>query len=97
MNRIQGTPANWKKFLYEVLSIIKQLGLPTFSMILSCADLRRNELISTFSVQGSTVFFKVVIVDVPPAKIKYHTIRVEFQVQGSPHIHSFLWFFDNQY
>ena len=24
-------------------------------------------------------------------KVKYHAIRVEFQVRGSPHVHGFLW------
>ena len=40
------------------------------------------------------VFFKVIIIDGPFGKVKYHAIRVEFQVQGSPHIHSFLWVLD---
>ena len=40
MNSIKGTPAYWKKFLREVLSMVKQLGLPTFLMTLSSADLR---------------------------------------------------------
>ena len=46
MNTVKGTPAYWKKFLLEVLAMVKQLGLPTFFMTLSCADLRWNELIS---------------------------------------------------
>ena len=49
MNTIKGTPAYWKKFLYEVLALVKQLGLPTFFMTLSCANLRWNELISVIA------------------------------------------------
>ena len=49
MNSIKGTPAYWKKFLFEILAMVKQLGLPTFFMTLSCADLRWNELISIIS------------------------------------------------
>ena len=30
MSNIPGTPAYWKKFLFEVLAMVKQLGLPTF-------------------------------------------------------------------
>ena len=30
MTTIKGTPAYWKKFLSEVLAMVKQLGLPTF-------------------------------------------------------------------
>ena len=46
MDNINGTPAYWKKFLCEVLSMVKQLGLPIFFMTLSCADLQCDELIS---------------------------------------------------
>ena len=41
-----GTQAYWKKFLHKVLAIVKQLGIPTFFLTLSCADLIWNELIS---------------------------------------------------
>ena len=40
MNTVKGTPAYWKRFLFEVLAMVKQLGLPTYFMTLSCADLR---------------------------------------------------------
>ena len=43
MSTIKGTPAYWKKFLFEVL------GFPTYFMTLSCADLRWNELPSVIS------------------------------------------------
>ena len=46
MNTIKGTPAYWKRFLQEVLAMVKQLGLPTFFLTLSCADLRWNDLVS---------------------------------------------------
>ena len=49
MKTIKGTPAQWKKFLNEDLAIVKHLGLPTFFLTLSCADLRWNELISIIS------------------------------------------------
>ena len=45
MFSIKDTPAYWKKFLFEVLAMVKQLGIPTFFMTLSCADLRWNELV----------------------------------------------------
>ena len=43
MNTIKGTPAYWKRSLYEVLAMVKQLGILTFFMKLSCADLHWNE------------------------------------------------------
>ena len=47
MSGIKGTPGYWKKF--DVLSMVKQLGCPTFFMELSSEDFRRNELISIVS------------------------------------------------
>ena len=125
MNSIKGTPAYWKKFVYEVLAMVKQLGLPTFFMTLSCAELRWNELISIIStLKGETlqeeeinrlyyfqpcsylnlnpvvlarhyqykvnIFFKTVVLDGVLGKVKHHAIRAEFQLRGSPRIHSFL-------
>ena len=122
MGNIKGTPAYWKKFLYEVLSMVKQLGLPTFFMTLSCADLQWDEVTSIIaSLRGETLtqeeidhmdfftrcaypnqnpvllarhfqyrvdmFFKFVVIDGPLRKVKYHAIRIEFQVCGSPHVH----------
>ena len=45
MKNIKGSPAYWKNFLYDVLAMVKQLGLPTYFITLSCADLRWNELV----------------------------------------------------
>ena len=129
MGNIEGIPAYWKKFFFEVLAMVKQLGLPTFFMTLSCADLRWDELISiTASLKGENLrdkdiqnmdfftrcsylnlnpvllakhfqyrvetFFQVVVLDGPSGKVKYHSIRIEFQVRRSPQVHSFLWVFD---
>ena len=30
MNCIKGTPAYWEKFLFDLLAMVKQLGIPTF-------------------------------------------------------------------
>ena len=44
MSSVKGTPAYWKQFLYDVLAMVKQLGIPTYFLTLSCADLRSEEL-----------------------------------------------------
>ena len=49
MNAIKGSPQFWKRFLLEVMAMVKQLGPPTFFLTLSCADLRWNELIKIIS------------------------------------------------
>ena len=36
-------------------------------------------------------FFKLLVANGPLGKTKYYATRVEFQVRGSPHIHSFIW------
>lgn len=48
-NTIKVTPAYWKKLLHEVLAKVKDMGLPTFFLTLSCAYLRWNQLISLIS------------------------------------------------
>ena len=35
---IKGTLAYWKNFSFEVLAMVKQLGIPIFFMTLSCAE-----------------------------------------------------------
>ena len=49
MNGIKGTPAYQQKFLFDVLAMVKQLGVPTLFTTLSYADLRWNELICIIS------------------------------------------------
>ena len=49
MNPIKGTPVYWKKFLHEVLTMVKQFGIPTFFLTASCAELRWNNLVSVIS------------------------------------------------
>ena len=45
MGSVKGTPSYWKKFKAEVLAMVKQLGVPTFFLILSCAYLRWKEFL----------------------------------------------------
>ncbi|XP_066928591.1 cilia- and flagella-associated protein 251-like [Clytia hemisphaerica] len=45
MSTIKGTPAYWQHMLSDVLAMVKQLGVPTYFMTLSCADLRWEELL----------------------------------------------------
>ena len=60
MSSIKGTPSYWKKFLHQVLAMLKQLGTPIFFLTLSCADLRWNELISIiFKLNGIDIADKV--------------------------------------
>ena len=40
------------------------------------------------------MFFKVIVLDGLIEKVKYYAARIEFQVCGSPNVHSFLWIID---
>ena len=44
MKNIPGMPSYWKRFMYEVIAMIKQLGPPSWWMTLSCADLKWTEI-----------------------------------------------------
>ena len=44
LRQIPGSPQYWQKFMFEVVAMVKQLGIPTWFMTLSCADLRWLEL-----------------------------------------------------
>ena len=44
MSSVKETPAYWKQFLNDVLTMAKQLGIPTYFLTLSCANLRWEEL-----------------------------------------------------
>ena len=125
---IPGSPPYWQKFMYEVIAMVQQLGIPTWFMTLSCADLRWHELFHILSrVKGENMtdeeidnlsynekcsllnlnpvivakhfqhrvetFFKDVLLSnaKPIGKIVYYALRIEFQMRGSPHLHSLIW------
>ena len=103
--------------------MVKQLGIPTFFLTLSCADLRWNEILAIirklneadFDISSLSYHDRCKLLNENPVviarhfqyrvkissksfvvygtlgKTKYYVIRVEFQVRGSPHIHSFIW------
>lgn len=60
-----------------------------------CTILNMNPVLVARNFQYRVeVFFKEIVLDGPLGKVKYHVVRVEFQVRGSPHIHVFLWIVD---
>ena len=61
----------------------------------TCTSLNQNAVLLARHFQYRVeMFFKVIAIDGPLGKVKYHAIRIEFQVRGSPHVHSFLWVHD---
>ena len=39
MSSVKGIPAYWKQFLYDILTMVKQSGIPTNFLTFSCAGL----------------------------------------------------------
>ena len=39
MTCIKETPVYWQKYVFDVLTMVTQLGIPTFFLTLSCVDL----------------------------------------------------------
>ena len=57
-----------------------------------CDTLNKNPVLVARHFQYRVeVFFKEVVLNDPLGKTKCYAIHVEFQVRGSPHIHSFIW------
>jgi hypothetical protein len=48
LRQMSGTPPYWQKFMFEVVAMVKQLGIPTWFMTLSCADLKMARVISDY-------------------------------------------------
>ena len=44
MSSVKGTPAYWKQFFFDVLSMVKQLRISTYFMKLSCTGVRSEEI-----------------------------------------------------
>ena len=42
MISVKGIPADWKQFLYDLLTIVRQLRILTYFLTLSCGNLRRE-------------------------------------------------------
>ena len=45
MSSVKETSAYWKRFSYNVLAMLKKLGIPTYSLTLPCANLGWEELL----------------------------------------------------
>ena len=125
---VPGSAPYWQKFMFQVMSMVNQLGVPTWFMTLSCADLRWPELFQILSrIRGvnmtdeevdalsysekcsllnvnpvivakhfqyrvETFFRDVLLSSIHPiGKIVYYALRIEFQMRGSPHLHSLIW------
>ena len=57
-----------------------------------CDKLNKNPvLVFRHSQYRVKLILKTIALDGPLGKTKYYAIRVEFQIGGSPRVHSFIW------
>ena len=82
---------------HELVSIITKLNfsdlnpadISNLSYHNRCDILNSNPVARHFQYRVE-LFVKLLVANGPLGKTKYYAIRVEFQVRGSPHIHSFI-------
>jgi len=51
MKNIRGSPAYWNTVLLDLLAMVRQLGIPTWFLTLSAADMQWPEVIQTIACQ----------------------------------------------
>ena len=75
--------------------IVKEDDINNMDFFESCKylNLNRDLLVHHFQYRVE-IFFKKIVVDGPLEKVKYHVIRIGFQLGESPHIHLFSWITD---
>ena len=56
LKNVRGSPAFFQRVMYDVLAMIRQLGLPTWFLTLSAADMQWPDVIQTIARQYGTVF-----------------------------------------
>ena len=54
LKNVRGSPAYFQKVMYDVLAMIRQLGLPTWFLTLSAADMQWPDVIQTIARQYGT-------------------------------------------
>jgi DNA replication protein DnaC len=55
LKNVRGSPAYFQKVMYDVLGMIRQLGLPTWFLTLSAADMQWPDVIQTIARQYGTI------------------------------------------
>ena len=83
----------WKEFL-EITQKLNEaeFHISNLSYHDRCNILNSNPVLVARHFQYKVeVFFKLIITGGPLGKSKHYAIRVEFEIRGSPHVHSFIW------
>ena len=54
LKNVRGSPAYFQRVMYDVLGMIRQLGIPTWFLTLSAADMQWPDVIQTIARQYGT-------------------------------------------
>ena len=53
LKHVRGSPAYWQHELYDMLVMLHTLGIPTWFMTLSAADLHWKEMLETVAIHNN--------------------------------------------
>ena len=65
LKNIRGSPPYWQKMFYEVLAMIQILGIPTWFLTLSAADMKWPEVIQSIARQYETIYTEDEVLALP--------------------------------
>ena len=65
LKNIRGSPPYWQKMFYELLSMIQTLGIPTWFLTLSAADMKWPEVIQSIAKQYGTIYTEQEVLELP--------------------------------
>ena len=65
LRQVRGTPAYWQKVHYDVLAMVRQLGIPTWFLTLSAADMKWPDVIQIIARQYGVILSKDDVINMP--------------------------------
>ena len=65
LKNIRGNPPYWQKMFYKVLAMIRTLGIPTWFLTLSAADMKWPEVIQSIAQQYGTIYTENEVLALP--------------------------------
>ena len=65
LKNIRGSPPYWQKMFYELLAMIRTLGIPTWFLTLSAADMKWPEVIQSIAKQYGTIYTEQEVLELP--------------------------------
>ena len=74
LKNIRGSPPYWQRMFYELLAMIRTLGIPTWFLTLSAADMKWPEVIQSIAKQYGTIYTEQEVLKLP-WRLKKHVAK----------------------